>query len=95
MQTAARLLESQHQVFYGREARIPTETALKQPWTAYQVDFPDYCTELVANLSDVWALAHHNIEKAQKKQKSQYEKKVKEFKLEVGDRIIIRHGSLP
>jgi len=62
-------------LLYGREARIPTESALTQPRTPYQVEFSDYCSELVANLSDAWALAHQNIEKAQKKQKRQYDAK--------------------
>jgi len=54
-------------LIYGREARIPTESSLTQPRTPYQVEFSDYCSEHVANLSGAWALAHQNIEKAQKK----------------------------
>ena len=80
-------------MLYGREPRTPTETALSQPRTAYQVDFPDYCTELVANLSDAWALAHENIGKAQKKQKRQYDKRSSETKLKVGDRVMVHFPS--
>ena len=76
-------------LLYGREARIPTESALTQPRTPYQVEFPDYCSELVANLSDAWALAHQNIEKAQKKQKRQYDKRATPLKLKVGDRVMV------
>ena len=56
-------------LLYGREPRTPTESALSQP---YQIDFPDYCSEMVAHLSDAWSLAHQQIEKAQGKQKTQY-----------------------
>jgi len=55
----------------------------------YQVDFPDYCAELVANLSDAWALAHENITKAQKRQKCQYDKRSSEHKLKVGSRVMV------
>ena len=76
-------------LLYGREARIPTESALNQPRTPYQVDFSDYATELVANLSDAWAMAHQNIEKAQKKQKVQYDKGAAQPKVKVGDRVMV------
>ena len=57
-------------LLYGREPRVPMETALNQPHTVYQINFPDYCSELVTHLSDAWALAHQNIKKAQSKQKT-------------------------
>ena len=72
-------------LLYGREPQVPTSDALAQPRTIYQVDFPDYLTEMVANLSDAWALAHRNIEKAQRKQKEQYDKKSSASALQVGD----------
>ena len=34
-------------LIYGRDPRIPTETALTQPTTPYQVDIRDYRTKLV------------------------------------------------
>ena len=80
-------------LLYGREPRTPTESALDQPRTVYQVDFPDYCTELVANLSDAWSLAHQNIERAQGKQKVQYDKRARESKLKVGDRVMVHFPS--
>ncbi len=56
-------------LLYGRKPRTPTESALSQPRTPYQIDFPDYCSEMVAHLSDAWSL------EAQGKQKTQYDKK--------------------
>ena len=81
--------ESPFFLLYGRDPRIPTETALTQPTTLYQVEFPDYRAELVAHLSDAWALAHQNIKLAQVKQKTQYDKHSKETKLRVGDRVMV------
>ena len=52
-------------LLYGRDARIPTETVLSQPRTAYQVDMDDYKSELIANMSDARELARKNIESAQ------------------------------
>ena len=75
-------------LLYGREPWIPTETALNQPWTVHQVDFPDYGSELVANLSDAWALPHQNIKKAQCKQKVQYDKRSTTPKIKVWDRVM-------
>ena len=77
--------ESPFFLLYGRDPRVPTETALTQPSTPYQVEFPDYRAELVAHMSDAWALAHQNIKLAQVKQKTQYDKHSKETKLKVGD----------
>ena len=76
-------------LLYGREPRVPTETALNQPRTVYQIDFPDYCSELVAHLSDAWALAHQNIKKAQSKQKAQYDKRCRTPAIKVGDKVMV------
>ena len=77
--------ESPFFLLYGRDPRVPTETALTQPSTPYQVEFLDYRAEHVAHMSDAWALAHQNIKLAQVKQKTQYDKHSKETKLKVGD----------
>ena len=76
-------------LLYGREPRVPTETALTQPRTVYQVDLLDYCSELVVHLFDAWALAHQNIKKAQSKQKTQYDKRSTAPKVKVGDRVMV------
>ena len=71
--------ESPFYLLYSRDPQIPTETALSQPRTVYQLDFADYHAALVANLSDAWALAHKNIDVAQAKRKKQYDRKSKEL----------------
>ena len=81
--------DSPYFLLYGRDARTPTETALSQPRTPYQVDLADYKMEMVANLSEAWALAHGHIDRAQQKQKQQYDKKSQEIKWKVGDRVMV------
>ena len=61
--------ESPFFLLYGLDARLPTEAALTQPRTCYQVDIDDFKTDLVCNLSEAWELARHNISQSQKKQK--------------------------
>ena len=53
------------------------------------MEFLDYQAELVAHMSDAWALAHQNIKLAQVKQKTEYDKHSKETKLKVGDRVMV------
>ena len=76
-------------LLHGREPVLPTATAVTQPRTPYQIDFEDYSAELVANLSDAWALAHQNIQGAQVKQKAQYDKKSKQSQVKVNDRVMV------
>lgn len=80
-------------LLYGREPQVPTASTLSKPRTAYQVDFPDYCTEFVAHLSDALALAHKNIKRSQRKQKAQYDKKTSESTLQVGARVMVHFPS--
>ena len=80
-------------LLHGREPVLPTETAVSQPRTPYQIDFADYSAELVANLSDAWAVAHQNIKGAQVKQKPQYDKKSKPSPLKVDDRVMVHFPS--
>ena len=42
-------------LLYGREPRTPTEMALSQPRTVYQVDFPDHCAD-GAGCQPFWCL---------------------------------------
>ena len=62
-------------LLYGRDARLPTETAISQPLTPYQENLHDYRVGLVAGLSEAWDNARQNIGKAQRRQKAQDDKK--------------------
>ena len=80
-------------LLHGWEPVLPTETAVLQPRTPYQINFADYSAELVANLSDAWAVAHQNIKGAQVKQKRQFDKKSKPSPLKVDDRVMVHFPS--
>ena len=81
--------ESPFHLLYGRDARLPTEAALSQPRTCYQVDLDDYKVDLVANLSDAWELARKNVQRAQKQQKRQYDHHTTKPTYRIGDRVFV------
>jgi len=81
--------ESPFYLLYGRDARLPTEAALTQPRTCYQVDMDDFKTDLVCNLSEAWELARQNISQSQKKQKQHYDKRARLRDYHVGDRVFV------
>ena len=66
--------------YHPQCVKFPRLPRFQRPRTAYQVDFPDYCTELVAHLSDAWALAHKNIERAQRKKRPSAIKRVRSLR---------------
>ena len=82
--------ESPFYLLNGRDPRVPTETALSQPTTKYQVDIEDYRTELVTHLSDAWRLAQENVSNAQSKQKRNYDKRGNNPTVRVGDRVMVK-----
>ena len=81
--------ESPFFLLYGRDARIPTETTLSTPISSYQVDMDDYRTKPVTGLTEAWKIAKSNIGKAQRRQKIHYDKKAREVKYQIGDRVMV------
>ena len=74
---------------YGRDARVPCEEALSFEKSPYMVDVDDYKTELAASLADAWRITRDNIDKAQKAQKKQYDKKARVKEIRAGDRVMV------
>ena len=85
--------ESPFHLLYGRDARLPTEAALSHPRTCYQVDLEDYKADLVANLSDAWGLAQDNVQRAQKRQKYQHDRRATSHKYQIGERVFVYQPS--
>lgn len=56
--------ESPFFLLYGRDPRLPTETALAPPNPRTEVDLTEYKSELQQRLSEAWEVARKNIEKA-------------------------------
>ena len=74
---------------YGRDPRVPTETALTKPRTPYQVDMDYYRVELTHGLLEAWRLAKKNIGVAQRKQKVQYDKRTRALDYHPCDRVMV------
>ena len=76
-------------LLYGRDACCPTETALSQPLSPYQVDIDDYHSEVTLGLTKAWKTAQTNIAFAQKRQKVQHDTKARVIPLKIGDRVMV------
>ena len=81
--------ESPFFLLYGRDPRLPTETALSGAVSPYLVDISDYQTELVRRMSTAWSVAKEQIENAQQRRKKQYDRHAKDPKLQIGDRVMV------
>ena len=81
--------ESPFYLLYGRDAKLPTETAFTRPWSPYLVDIEDYRTELTVGLTESWKQAKQNVCKAQTKQKKYYDHRSKEIDFKVGERVMV------
>ena len=81
--------ESPFYLLYGRDARLPTESTLQSSLPLHMLDVGDYHTELVIGLSTAWEMARKSIEKAQSKQKFQYDKKAKVTSYKISDRVMV------
>ena len=53
-------------LLYGRDPRIPSESALNSPSSPYMADSEDYKSELINSLSGAWEIAQANIYKKPK-----------------------------
>jgi hypothetical protein len=78
-------LESPFFLLYGKDPRLPTDTALYPEKTRRVVDLKAYGAELADRM---WDLARQCFRKAQKK-KDYYDKKVRPPNFRVGDRVFL------
>ena len=75
-------------MLYGRDPVLPTEEALSPPVDQCYLEYDDYRSQIVNNLSEAWAKARQNIQKAQKLQKKQHDKKTRMPTFSVGERVL-------
>ena len=61
-------------LLFGIDCRSPTEAAYLKPADIYPVNIHDYREQLQISVTSAWKLATSTIQKAQKKQKSVYDK---------------------
>ena len=76
-------------MLYGRDPVLPTEEALSQPVKRCYLKYDDYRSQIVRNLSEAWARARQNIQKAQRQQKKQHDQKTRMPMFSVGDRVFV------
>ena len=69
-------LESPFFLLYGRDPRLPTESAMTPTRTRKIMNLKEYGAQLAGNMSEAWELARGCVRKAQKRQKEYYDRRV-------------------
>ena len=82
-------LESPFFMLYGRDPVLPTEEVLSNTPDRCYIEYDDYRSQLVQNLSAAWDQARKNVAKAQQQQKKQHDKKARMPTFSVGDRVFV------
>ena len=77
-------------LLFGFDCRSPTEAALLPPDGIDPMNFSDYCQELMLSLSSARETAAKCIRQAQKKYKSQHDKKLVIVNYELGDWVFVK-----
>ncbi|KAI4901393.1 hypothetical protein NFI96_008728 [Prochilodus magdalenae] len=83
---------SPFQMLYGREVRGPLDV-LKEAWEgqkdAQKINILSHILKMREKMTDLMKLAHENLEQAQKRQKSWYDKSAKNRTLKPGDKALV------
>jgi hypothetical protein len=86
--------ESPFFLLYGREPQLPTKKNItSEPLGRTLVNIANYREEVLRNMRMAWDLAKENIKKAQKKQKTNYDRHSREPTFGVGDRVFLHAPS--
>ena len=81
--------ESPFFLLYGRDPRLPVEAMLSPSTARTPINLKEYGSELVNRMSGAWELARKSVEKAQKRQKVNYDKKSHSSDFVVGERVFL------
>ena len=87
MQTST--MESPFFLLYGRDPRLPTETALTAPVIRSELDIVTYKEEVVRGLTEAWGVAQSHVRMEQEKQKRLHDQLAAEPCFQVGDRVFL------
>ena len=74
---------------FSRDPQLPTDIALSPPAVRHTMDLDDYKSTMLMAVSSAWKLAQENLQKAQKKQKCQHDKRARNTEFTVGDRVFV------
>ena len=75
---------------YGRDPRLPIDVSLTKAQETY-CNTDDYRGIIAGRFLDAWKLTRDNIELAQQRQKSQYDKTAKDVTYDIGTGLVIHH----
>ena len=82
-------LESPFFLLYGRDAQLPLEEVMCPEPTWHPIDLSDYKMELSSSMVEAWEIARTSIKKAQRRQKQQHDRKARDPKFVIGDRVFV------
>jgi len=81
-------------LLYGREARLPIDVTLQTGRPTYFYDSDEYAMQLREMLSRAYQTAGTNIQRAQDKQKRNYDRTALDLQFNVGDKVFKRVGQI-
>jgi len=81
-------------LLYDREARLPIDVTLQTGRPTYSYDNEDYAVQLREMLSRAYQTARTNIERAQDKQKQNYDRTSSLHSYKIGDKVFKRVGQI-
>ena len=82
-------MESPFFLLYGRDTRLPTETALTAPIPQAEVDLVTYTEQVVQGLTEAWGLAQSHVHRAQDRQKKVHDQHAVAPSFQVRDRVFL------
>lgn len=79
--------ESPFYLLYGREPRLPIDTALLLPSTDLSTSVTEHRARIVRNLADAQQIIASNTQLAQQRMKEQYDKTSRPVRFDIGSRV--------
>lgn len=85
---------SPYELMFGRQPRLPIDLAFGLPTNTTQPSHSQYVSDLKSRLEQSYKIATSTAQKNADRNKTRFDKRVVESKLEVGDRILVRNVKL-
>lgn len=81
--------ESPFFLLYGRDPWLPTELQIDAPVTRMEYNLDTYKGEVATRLQEAWHLTQDQVKKAQKRQKSTFDRQARQPTYSVGERVFV------
>ena len=83
---------SQYELLFGRQPRLPIDLVFGiYSESDKNSNMSDYIKELQVHLQKSYKKAMKRCDKAQAKQKDQFDKKARAMKLDIGDKVLVKN----